>query len=142
MVVVGGETGHGLLDDVQVLDFEKFSWTIASSKLYLSPTSLPLKIPACKGHCLVSWGKKALLIGGRTDQGNDRVSVLAFDTETECWSLIEAKGEIPVARSGHTVIRAGPKLILFGGEDAKRRKLNDLHTFDLKSLIWLPAQCT
>ncbi|PIA61600.1 hypothetical protein AQUCO_00300841v1 [Aquilegia coerulea] len=142
MVVVGGETGQGLLDDVQVLDFEKFSWTTASSKLYLSPTSLPLKIPACKGHCLVSWGKKALLIGGRTDQGSDRVSVWAFDTETECWSLIEAKGEIPVARSGHTVIRAGPKLILFGGEDAKRRKLNDLHTFDLKSLIWLPAQCT
>ena len=26
---------------------------MASSKIYLSPTSLPLKIPSCKGHCLV-----------------------------------------------------------------------------------------
>ncbi|KAF6159925.1 hypothetical protein GIB67_033009, partial [Kingdonia uniflora] len=142
MVVVGGDSGHGLLDDVQVLNFEKFAWKSSSSKLYLSPTSLPLKLPACKGHSLVSWGKKTLLIGGKTVAGNDKVSVWAFDTETECWSHIEAKGEIPVARSYHTVVRAGSVLILFGGEDAKGRKLNDLHMFDLKSLMWLPLHCT
>ncbi|KAG5011156.1 hypothetical protein AAZX31_07G232200 [Glycine max] len=142
MIVVGGESGTGLLDDVQVLTFDRFSWTMASSKLYLSPSSLPLKIPACKGHSLVSWGKKALLIGGKTDPGSDRISVWAFDTETECWSLMEAKGDIPVARSGHSVVRASSVLILFGGEDAKRRKLNDLHMFDLKSLTWLPLHYT
>ncbi|RDX75301.1 Acyl-CoA-binding domain-containing protein 4, partial [Mucuna pruriens] len=138
MVVVGGDSGSGLLDDVQVLNFDSFSWTTTSSKLYLSPRSLPLKIPACKGHCLVSWGKKALLIGGKTEPASDKISVWAFDTETECWSLVEAKGDIPVARSGHTVVMAKSVLILFGGEDAKRRKLNDLHMFDLKSLTWLP----
>ncbi|KAL5157518.1 Acyl-CoA-binding domain-containing protein 6 [Glycine soja] len=142
MIVVGGESGSGLLDGVQVLNFDRFSWTTASSKLYLSPSSLPLKIPACKGHCLVSWGKKALLIGGKTDPASDKISVWAFDTETECWSLMEAKGDIPVARSGHTVVMANSVLILFGGEDAKRRKLNDLHMFDLKSLTWLPLHCT
>ncbi|XP_027338535.1 acyl-CoA-binding domain-containing protein 4-like [Abrus precatorius] len=142
MIVVGGESGSGLLDDVQVLNFDRFSWTAASSKLYLSPSSLPLKIPACKGHCLVSWGKKALLIGGKTDPGSDKISVWAFDTETECWSLMEAKGDIPVARSGHTVVRSNSVLILFGGEDVKRRKLNDLHMFDLKSLTWLPLHST
>ncbi|KAA8548505.1 hypothetical protein F0562_000228 [Nyssa sinensis] len=172
MVVVGGESGNGLLEDVQMLNFDRFSWTTASSKLYLSPTSLPLKIPACKGHSLVSLGKKVLLIGGKTLPGKDKVAgcgsvclqvfsvlhflllhvvkflqtlalvVWAFDTETECWSLMEAKGDIPVARSGHTVVRASSALILFGGEDAKRRKLNDLHMFDLKSLTWLPLHCT
>nr|GME04611.1 acyl-CoA-binding domain-containing protein 4 [Ipomoea batatas] len=142
MVVVGGESGSGLLEDVQVLNFERFSWTSVSSKLYLSPTSLPLKIPACKGHALVSWGKKVLLVGGKTDPASDKVSVWAFDTETECWSLMEAKGDVPVARSGHTVVRASSVLILFGGEDSKKRKLNDLHMFDLKSLTWLPLHCT
>ncbi|CAL0301225.1 unnamed protein product [Lupinus luteus] len=142
MIVVGGESGSGLLDDVQVLNFDRFSWTTASSKLYLSPSSLPLKIPACKGHSLVSWGKKGLLIGGKTDPGSDKISVWAFDTESECWSLMEAKGDIPAARSGHTVVRAGSVLILFGGEDVKKRKLNDLHMFDLKSLTWLPLHCT
>lgn len=142
IIVVGGEPSTGLLDDVQVLNFETFSWTTASSKLYLSPSSLPLKIPACKGHSLVSYGKKALLIGGKTDPGSDRISVWAFDTESECWSLMEAKGDIPVARNGHSVVRASSYLILFGGEDAKRRKLNDLHMFDLKSLTWLPLHYT
>ncbi|KAM1171636.1 hypothetical protein ACFXTH_021985 [Malus domestica] len=142
MIVVGGESGNELLDDVQVLNFDSFTWTTASSKLYLSPSSLPLKIPACKGHKLVSWGKKALLIGGKTEPGSDKISVWAFDTETECWSHMEAKGDIPVARTGHTVVRASSTLILFGGEDAKRRKLNDLHMFDLKSLTWLPLHCT
>ncbi|KAJ0713844.1 putative kelch-type beta propeller [Helianthus annuus] len=141
MIVVGGESGKGLLEDVQVLNLENYSWTIASSRLYLSPSSLQLKIPACKGHCLVPWEKKVLLVGGRTSPPSDRVSVWAFDVGTESWSLVEAKGDIPVARSGHTVVRAGSKLILFGGEDNKRRKLNDLHMFDLKSLTWLPLHC-
>lgn len=142
MVVVGGESENGLLEDVQVLNFDRFTWSAPSSKIYLSPTSLPLKIPACKGHSLVSWGQKVLLVGGKTEPGSERVSVWAFDIETECWSLMEAKGDIPVARSGHTVVRASSVLILFGGEDSKRRKLNDLHMFDLKSLTWLPLHCT
>ncbi|KAK9933710.1 hypothetical protein M0R45_020890 [Rubus argutus] len=142
MIVVGGESGTGMLDDVQVLNFDSFTWTTASSKLYLSPSSLPLKIPACKGHRLVSWGKKALLVGGKTEPGSDKISVWAFDTETECWSLMEAKGDIPVARTGHTLVRGSSVLILFGGEDAKKRKLHDLHMFDLKSLTWLPLHCT
>lgn len=142
MVVVGGESGNGMLDDVQVLNFDQFSWTTASSKIYLSPTNLPLKIPACKGHSLVSWGKKALLVGGKTDPSSEKVSVWSFDTETECWSLMEAKGDIPVARSGHAVVRVGSNLILFGGEDSKRRKLNDLYMFELKSMTWLPLHCT
>ncbi|XP_062108581.1 acyl-CoA-binding domain-containing protein 6 isoform X2 [Humulus lupulus] len=116
----------------------RFTWTKASSKLYLSSSSLPLKIPSCKGHCLISWGKKVLLVGGKTEPWSEKVKVWVFDTETECWSLLEAKGDIPVARSGHTVVRANSILFLFGGEDAKRKKLNDLHRFDLKSLTWLP----
>ncbi|CAL5347042.1 unnamed protein product [Camellia sinensis] len=49
---------------------------------------------------------------------------------------------VDVARSGHTVVRANSVLILFGGENAKRKKLSDLHMFDLKSLTWLPLHCT
>ncbi|KAM0948591.1 putative kelch-type beta propeller [Dioscorea sansibarensis] len=142
MVVVGGESGKGLLDDTLILNMEKLAWVVASPKAYLSPNGVSSRIPACKGHCLVSWGKVVLLIGGKTDPVSDRVQVWSFDVESECWSCIEAKGDIPAARSGHTVIRAGPVLILFGGEDTKGRKLNDLHMFDLKSLTWLPLHYT
>ncbi|CAH8346667.1 unnamed protein product [Eruca vesicaria subsp. sativa] len=97
------------LDDVQVLNFVSFTWSTVSSKFYLSP---------------ISWGKKVLLVGGKTDPSSDRVSVWSFDTESECWSLMDAKGDILVSRNGHTVVRASSVLILFGGENSKKRKLN------------------
>ncbi|KAK6117353.1 hypothetical protein DH2020_048871 [Rehmannia glutinosa] len=135
MVVVGGESADGLLEDVQVLSFDRFFGTKASSKLYLSPTSLPLKIPACKGHTLVPWGKKVLLIGGKTEPCGH------LTWKQNVGHLLKQKETFRL-RSGHTVVRANSVLILFGGEDTKRRKLNDLHMFDLKSLTWLPLHCT
>ncbi|KAF3782266.1 Acyl-CoA-binding domain-containing protein 4 [Nymphaea thermarum] len=127
-----------------ILDFNKLTWstTKVAPKAFFTPSSLPSKVPPCKGHSLVSWGKKILLIGGKSNPTCERVSVWAFDIETECWSCVEAKGDIPVARSGHSVTRSGSVLILFGGEDVKGRKLNDLHMFDLKSFMWLPLHYT
>lgn len=55
-----------------------------------------------------------------------------------------AKGDIllQAARSGQSVTRAGSILIMFGGEDSKGHKMNDLHILDLKSLMWLPLHTT
>ncbi|PON85136.1 Kelch-type beta propeller [Trema orientale] len=66
-------------------------------------------------------GIKALLTGGKNEPWSEKITVRAFDTETECWSLMEAKGDIPVDHCGHSVVRASSVLILFGGEDAKSR---------------------
>jgi len=148
MVVVGGESSHGLLDDVQVLHMGKLSWSAvgptaqAPTKEALSKTMPSQRFPACKGHSLVTWGKTVLLIGGQIEPPSDRVEVWAFNIKTENWSRVEAKGDIPVARSGQSVTKAGSMLIMFGGEDAKDRKLKDLHMFDLKSLMWIRLQTT
>ncbi|WOL16461.1 acyl-CoA-binding domain-containing protein 4 [Canna indica] len=137
MVVVGGDSSRGLLSDTMILSLDTLTWAAATPKVY-SPSRVSLKIPACKGHSLVSWGNSILLVGGKTDPPSDKLSVWSFDVETEIWSHIEAKGNVPVSRSGHAVLIAGTALILFGGEDVKGRKLNDLFMFDLKSLTWLP----
>ncbi|RLM70005.1 acyl-CoA-binding domain-containing protein 4 [Panicum miliaceum] len=138
MVVFGGDSGHRLLDDTKILSLDKLTWDSVSPKVQPSSNGRSLKLPPCKGHCLVPWGKNVILVGGKSDPPYDKISVWTFNTETELWSHMEAKGDIPVSRSGHTVIRAGPVLILFGGEDAKGKKLHDLHMFDLKSSTWLP----
>jgi len=138
MVVFGGDSGHHLLDDTKILSLDKLTWDSVSPKVRPSSNGRSLKLHPCKGHCLVPWGKNVILVGGKSDPPYDKISVWTFNTETELWSHMEAKGDIPVSRSGHTVIRAGPVLILFGGEDAKGKKLHDLHMFDLKSSTWLP----
>ncbi|XP_066338807.1 uncharacterized protein [Miscanthus floridulus] len=138
MVVFGGDSGQCLLDDTKILSLDKLTWDSVAPKVRPSSNGRSLKLRPCKGHCLVPWGKNVILVGGKSDQPSDKISVWTFNTESELWSHMEAKGDIPVSRSGHTVIRAGPVLILFGGEDAKGKKLHDLHMFDLKSLTWLP----
>ncbi|CAN6356378.1 unnamed protein product [Urochloa humidicola] len=138
MVVFGGDSGRHLLDDTKILNLEKLSWDSAPPKVRPSPSGRSAKLPACKGHCLVPWGNSVILVGGKTEPASDHLSVWIFNTETELWSIVEAKGDIPAARSGHTVIRAGATLILFGGEDTKGKKRHDLHMFDLKSSTWLP----
>ncbi|XP_062203141.1 acyl-CoA-binding domain-containing protein 4-like [Phragmites australis] len=138
MVVFGGDSGHHLLDDTKILNLEKLTWDSAVPKVRPSPSGRTTKLPACKGHCLVPWGNSVILLGGKTEPASDRLSVWTFNVETEIWSLVEAKGDIPAARSGHTIIRAGATLILFGGEDTKGKKRHDLHMFDLKSSTWLP----
>ncbi|GJN25774.1 hypothetical protein PR202_gb13646 [Eleusine coracana subsp. coracana] len=138
MIVFGGDSGTRLLDDTKILSLDKLTWDSVAAKIRPPPTGRSPKLRPCKGHCLVPWGKNVILVGGKSDPPSDKISVWTFNTETELWSQMEAKGDIPVSRSGHTVIRAGPALILFGGEDAKGKKLHDLHMFDLKSLTWLP----
>ncbi|GJN05056.1 hypothetical protein PR202_ga22655 [Eleusine coracana subsp. coracana] len=138
MIVFGGDSGTRLLDDTKILSLDKLTWDSVAAKIRPPPTGRSPKLRPCKGHCLVPWGKNVILVGGKSDPPSDKISVWTFNTETELWSHMEAKGDIPVSRSGHTVIRAGPALILFGGEDAKGKKLHDLHMFDLKSLTWLP----
>ncbi|KAG8090274.1 hypothetical protein GUJ93_ZPchr0011g27659 [Zizania palustris] len=138
MVVFGGDSGHHLLDDTKILSLDKLTWDSVASKIRVSQGGHSPKFRPCKGHCLVPWGKNVIFVGGKTDPPSDWISVWTFNTETELWSYVEVKGDIPVARSGHTVIRAGHVLILFGGEDAKGKKLHDLHMFDLKSSTWLP----
>eukprot|EP00250_Pteridium_aquilinum_P012890 c21008_g1_i1 orf=658-2391(-) len=135
MLVVGGDSDLGMLNDVQQLHLGKLSW---SGLAPLSRTKATQQLPLCRGHSLIAWGQRLLLITGETNPPMETVSVWSFDMEKENWSKVEAKGELPVVRSGHSVTRAGSVLILFGGEDAKGRKLNDLHMFDLKSSMWLP----
>ncbi|XP_024379765.1 uncharacterized protein [Physcomitrium patens] len=145
MVVVGGQTGSGPSNDVQVLHFSKMMWSelgrdtpVAKGRATTLKSATPGRMPLCRGHSLISWGKTVLLIGGEMNPASDKVEVWSFDLETECWSKIAAKGEIPTARSGQSVTRAGSILIMFGGETPKGQKLNDLHILDLKSLMWLP----
>lgn len=86
----------------------------------------------------------------------------AFDVGTSTWSLLKSFGKAPVckgcmfylyrnpnsisllimgvwlqvARGGQSVTLVGSNLVMFGGEDSKRRLLNDLNILDLETMTW------
>ncbi|MCH86416.1 acyl-CoA-binding domain protein, partial [Trifolium medium] len=41
-----------------------------------------------------------------------------------------------ISRGGQTVSLVGNTLVIFGGQDAKRTLLNDLHILDLETMTW------
>ncbi|KAL0335492.1 UNVERIFIED_CONTAM: Acyl-CoA-binding domain-containing protein 4, partial [Sesamum radiatum] len=41
-----------------------------------------------------------------------------------------------VSRGGQSVTLVGTTLVIFGGQDAKRSLLNDLHILDLETMTW------
>ena len=43
---------------------------------------------------------------------------------------------LQVSRGGQSVTLFGTSLVIFGGQDAKRTLLNDLHILDLETLTW------
>lgn len=43
---------------------------------------------------------------------------------------------LQVSRGGQSVTLVGTSLVIFGGQDAKRSLLNDLHILDLETMTW------
>lgn len=62
--------------------------------------------------------------------------IRSLDLDSMKWGLLEVTGEAPVSRGGHCATLLGDKIYIFGGEDAARRPLSDLHVLDLETCIW------
>lgn len=43
---------------------------------------------------------------------------------------------LQISRGGHSVTVVGSTLVIFGGQNASRTLLNDLHLLDLETMTW------
>ncbi|RWR76536.1 acyl-CoA-binding domain-containing protein 4-like protein isoform X2 [Cinnamomum micranthum f. kanehirae] len=138
MYIFGGNHNGRYLNDLQVLDLRSLTWSKVEAKVEMESleSSSPVPLAPCAGHSLISWGKKLLSIAGHTKDPSETVTVKEFDTQTCTWSNLKTYGKAPVSRGGQTVTLVGTSLVMFGGEDAKRSLLNDLHILDLETLTW------
>ena len=57
-------------------------------------------------------------------------------TETKAWSLVDVKGEVPPVRVGATMQQINGKLYLFGGLSHTSGWFQDLHVFDIGTVIF------
>ncbi|KAG1326302.1 Acyl-CoA-binding domain-containing protein 6 [Cocos nucifera] len=138
MYVFGGNHNGRYLNDLQVLDLKSLTWSKIEAKAQTgspeSPTVLP--VTPCAGHSLITWGNKILSIGGHTKDPSETITVKEFDPQTCMWSNLKTYGKPPISRGGQSVTLVGTTLVMFGGEDAKRSLLNDLHILDLETMTW------
>ncbi|KAL0744348.1 hypothetical protein Bca4012_085861 [Brassica carinata] len=137
MYIYGGNHNGRYLGDLYVLDLKSWTWSRIETKVAAeSEETSPTLLSPCAGHSLISWDNKLLSIGGHTKDHSESMQVKVFDTHTYTWSMLKTYGKPPVSRGGQSVTVVGKTLVIFGGQDAKRSLLNDLHVLDLETMTW------
>ncbi|CAO2833220.1 unnamed protein product [Amaranthus hypochondriacus] len=146
LYISGGSRNGRHLADVQVLDFTSFTWS--SLRLSAIPDAVQSEsdrlvqgFPATSGHHMIVWEQKLLCLDGHSKYSSF-VTVRFLDLETQECEVMEPVGDLPVARTGESVTLVGSKLIMFGGEDAHRKLLNDIHILDLDTMTWSKVEAT
>ncbi|XVE89660.1 hypothetical protein DITRI_Ditri20bG0013500 [Diplodiscus trichospermus] len=135
MYIYGGNHNGRYLSDLQVLDLRSWTWSKVEAKIGSNSPS-PVNIAPCAGHSLIPWENKLISIAGHTKNPSETIQVKAFDLQTGTWSMLKTYGKAPVSRGGQSVTLVGKTLVMFGGQDAKRTLLNDLHILDLETMTW------
>ncbi|CAK7340669.1 unnamed protein product [Dovyalis caffra] len=122
----------------EVLDLRSWAWSKVIFKVEneSQEAQSPAKLTPCAGHSLIPWENKLLSIAGHTKDPSETIQVRVFDLQSCTWSTLKTYGKAPVSRGGQSVTRVGTSLVIFGGQDAKRSLLNDLHILDLETMTW------
>ncbi|KAL0384810.1 UNVERIFIED_CONTAM: Acyl-CoA-binding domain-containing protein 4 [Sesamum radiatum] len=128
MYIFGGNHNGRYLNDLQVLNMRSWTWSKVEVRAVNDGTTTPVLIP---------WdGNKLLSVAGHTKDPSETLQVKVFDLQTCTWSFLKTYGQPPVSRGGQSVTLVGTTLVIFGGQDAKRSLLNDLHILDLETMTW------
>ncbi|CAH8299717.1 unnamed protein product [Eruca vesicaria subsp. sativa] len=138
MYMYGGNYNGRYLGDLHVLDLKNWSWSRVETKVVTESeeTSSPATLTHCAGHSLIPWDNKLLSIGGHAKDPSESILVKVFDLHTCTWSILKTDGKPPISRGGQSVTPVGNKLVIFGGQDANKSLLNDLHILDLDTMTW------
>ncbi|KAH6802488.1 acyl-CoA binding protein 4 [Perilla frutescens var. frutescens] len=130
MYIFGGNHNGRYLSDLQVLNMRSWTWSRVEIQAGTGGTT------PCAGHSLIPWDGKLLSVAGHTKDPSETLQVKVFDLQTCTWSTLKTYGKPPVSRGGQSVTLVGMTLVIFGGQDAKRSLLNDLHILDLETMTW------
>ncbi|CAI6004392.1 unnamed protein product [Closterium sp. NIES-64] len=162
MYVVGGNRAR-FTSDVHVLDLASLAWSkmelsspanalppCAGHSLVMLPPvllhSLPVPISFPFTAQVILDEVTLLCIGGFFKDGSEKMivregghstakvgsTVWVFDISCARGGHSTAK----CARGGHSTAKVGSTVWVFGGEDSKRRLLNDVYSLDLTTFVW------
>ena len=90
------------------------------------------------GHSIVHHGNALYVFGGQNDFNDKMNDLWKFDLASRTWSAMPAPEESiqPTARSGHTAVLLGGRMVVFGGIVEVTKEINEMHIFDFASGTW------
>lgn len=131
--VIGGEHEPRVPigNDVWCLDLTYRKWKLLETK--------GISVPDRNAHASAVVGSCIYMFGGR--QGinmgeNSLADLYKLDTDTGAWSEVSMAGDVPQARSYHSMVPIGTLLYVFGGCTHEGGRSNELHEFDTDTGVW------
>ena len=136
MIIFGGFQQGNRTNQTAVYSFPTNMWEnveIAPGQPVPSPRS---------GHSASIYNGNMYVFGGKDDNSEKLNDLWVYNLADKRWVEIEAEGEIPFERSGHTSDIYEDFLVIFGGIWDVTKELNDMHLYSFNENRWITVQST
>ena len=130
MIIFGGRDGRNHFGDLYALRFRDASW----HKIETTGTLVKRRYR----HSAVMYGDCMYVFGG--EQGGESTTEFPdfyeFDMVHKSWREVQAVGDKPSARSGHSAVVYRHSMYIFGGRNKTPQYFRDLYRYEFVSKTW------
>ena len=128
MIIFGGYSKGDRTNTVYAMDLENYSWkTLAAQGPEPEVRS---------SHSACVHGDSLWVLGGISDESEKLNDFWRFDLSLKLWNRIEARGDEPTGRSGHSCVVYKDLLVIFGGMKDITKETNDMYSYSVKDNCW------
>lgn len=121
----GGRNSNKRLKDLHYFDF--------TNRLWIEVEQLGHDVPSRSAHAAFTCGRRMVMFGGRSSEGECCEDIFHFSYDTRIWTKVETThGPTMFGRARHSVVVHNGKVVIFGGWNGKK-KLNDLIFYNMDS---------
>mmetsp|Transcript_6723 Transcript_6723/g.7624 ORF Transcript_6723/g.7624 Transcript_6723/m.7624 type:complete len:389 (+) Transcript_6723:190-1356(+) len=120
----GGRNSNKRLKDMMAFDF--------ATKTWIEVEQVGADVPARSAHAAFTCGRRMVMFGGRSSEGECCEDIYHFSYDTCMWQKIETNHGPLFGRARHSVVVHNGRVVIFGGWNGKK-KLNDLIFYNMDS---------
>ncbi|CAG9335386.1 unnamed protein product [Blepharisma stoltei] len=131
MVVFGGFKYSERTNDLYILNLSSLEWRKISTNNGPEPRS---------NHSAVIYNDFLFIFGGLNGEGEQIGDFWKLNLNTYNWQSIQAGGQIPAARSGHSAIVYSDLMVIFGGTKCVNRETNEMFSYSFENNMWVRFQ--
>ncbi|GAB1606050.1 kelch domain-containing protein 1-like [Argonauta hians] len=117
-------------DDLFIFNTESESWS--------QPMHMNLSLPTARAaSTMCSLDRDLIIFGGRDSKGRQN-DLYTYNIDSRKWcSGLSMEGRCPDARSFHTAVMVGKRMVVMGGRSQSESHFADMHLLDLEKSHWL-----
>jgi len=132
MIVFGGYSHGERTNQVYSLDLDTLKW----AHLKTSGNCPEIR----SSHSASVYKDQLFIFGGISEESEKLNDFWSFDLKTHKWTQVNALGDCPSGRSGHSCVVYRDLFVLFGGMKDITKETNDMYSYNVRNNTWTMFQ--